>query len=151
MILLRIMKYEYALKILGILGVIATVCVGLRMYVFSPVAPACAPLNAFVCVTEPAPGASIVSPLVVRGEARGNWFFEATFPVILTDWDGKIIAEGYAQADGEWMTSEFVPFTATVNFEKPPYGERGTVILKKDNPSGLPEHDDAVEFFITFK
>lgn len=100
---------------------------------------------------EPAPDSEISSPLKISGQARGYWFFEASFPVILTDWDGLIIAEGYATAQGDWMTEDYVPFTATLEFTKPAYGERGSLILKKDNPSGLPEHDDALEIGIRFK
>src|SRR3989338_698665 len=98
----------------------------------------------------PQPGAVITSPLTVRGEARGTWFFEASFPLVLVDWDGKIIAEGYAQAQSDWMTEEFVPFEGTLTFTTPSYGERGALIAKKDNPSGLPEHDDALEIPIMF-
>ncbi|OGH94598.1 MAG: hypothetical protein A2538_00375 [Candidatus Magasanikbacteria bacterium RIFOXYD2_FULL_41_14] len=96
-------------------------------------------------------GQNITSPLTISGSARGTWFFEGSFPVILVDWDGKIIAESFATAQGEWMTEDFVPFTATIEFAIPnePYN-RGALILKKDNPSGLPEHDDAVEIWINF-
>lgn len=102
-------------------------------------------------VTYPMPGDEITSPLVIKGEARGMWFFEGDFPVVLTNWDGLIIAEGYASAEGDWMTEEYVPFTGTLNFEKPDFGEKGTLILQKDNPSDLPELDDAFEFDIIFK
>lgn len=93
---------------------------------------------------------TITSPLTISGTARGNWFFEDTFPIVLTDWDGKIIAQGYASADGEWMTTEYVPFTATLPFTTPEYGERGSLILQKNNASGLPQHDDAVEITVRF-
>lgn len=104
------------------------------------------------------PGDFITSPLVLTGEARGMWFFEATFPVALVDWDGRIIAETYAEAQSDpatgeinWMTENYVPFKATLNFEKPDYGERGAIILQRDNPSGLAEHDAALEIPIRFK
>lgn len=101
---------------------------------------------------SPQPGEVIESPLTISGQARGYWFFEASFPVILTNWDGLIIAEGFATAEGEWMTEEFVPFTAELTFEKPElYRERGALILQKDNPSGLPEHDDALEIPVSFE
>ncbi len=100
---------------------------------------------------SPRPNEIIKSPLAIKGEARGYWFFEASFPVYLTNWDGLIIAEGIAQAKEEWMTENFVPFEVTLNFIKPEYGDRGTLILKKDNPSGLPEHDDALEIPINFE
>lgn len=100
---------------------------------------------------SPDPLAVIESPAEVTGRARGTWYFEASFPVVLVDWDGLIIAEGVATADGEWMTEEFVPFRATLEFETPDYGERGTIILQKHNASGLPEHDDALEVPIRFE
>lgn len=112
--------------------------------------PSPSPYKDLIVLASPVAGEKITSPLVVTGQARGNWFFEATFPVILTDWDGKIIAEGYAEAQGEWMTTEYVPFKAELSFTKPVYGERGSLILKKANVSGLPENDDALEIMITF-
>lgn len=103
-------------------------------------------------ITSPRPNDTIESPLSITGLARGNWFFEASFPVVLTDWDGKIIAESFATAQDEWMTTEFVPFTATLQFTKPlGNNKNGTLILRKDNASGLPEHDDALEIPIVFK
>lgn len=106
-------------------------------------------------VTSPLPNSTISSPLVITGTARGYWFFEASFPVYLTDWDGKIIAEGFATAQDDWMTTEFVPFKATLTYKTSDisgqYSNRGTLILKKDNPSGLPENDDALEFQVLLK
>lgn len=101
-------------------------------------------------LASPLPQQIISSPLTITGEAKGNWYFEATFPIVLTDWDGKIIAEGYATAQGDWMTTAFVPFTATLEFETPSYGVRGSLILQKSNASGLPEHDDALEIPVRF-
>ncbi|MCR4325239.1 MAG: Gmad2 immunoglobulin-like domain-containing protein [Patescibacteria group bacterium] len=102
---------------------------------------------------SPRPNQTIESPLAISGEARGNWFFEGDFPVVLTDWDGRIIAEGIATADGEWMTTDFVPFAATLTFtvDKDVYSNRGTLILQKDNPSGLSQYDDALEIPVFFK
>ncbi len=103
-------------------------------------------------ITAPRPNQAVKSPLKITGEARGNWFFEASFPVMLTDWDGRIIAEGIATAKGEWMTTDFVPFEAMLTFivDKNVYSNKGTLILKKDNPSGLPENDDALEIPVIF-
>ena len=100
----------------------------------------------------PLPNDIISSPLTITGEARGYWYFEASFPIFLVDWDGKIIAQGIAQAKDNWMTEEFVPFEATLTFAPDPnaYSNRGALILKKDNPSGLPEHDDALEIPVLF-
>lgn len=105
-------------------------------------------------LTSPLPGAEIMSPVTITGEARGNWYFEASFPIYLTDWDGKIIAQGIATAQSEWMTTNFVPFKATLTYnlaDAGAYSNRGTLILKKDNPSGLSEHDDALEIPVLLK
>ena len=105
----------------------------------------------------PAGMAVVASPLSLKGKARGNWFFEASAPVLLVDWDGKIIAEGVINAEGELMTTEFVPFTGSLEFTSPykagdpEFMKRGSLIFKKDNPSGLPENDDAVEIPVLFE
>lgn len=106
-----------------------------------------------VRLESPRPNETISSPLIIRGEARGTWFFEASFPVTLVNWDGLIIAESFATAQSEWMTTDFVPFEAKIEFEFDPntYSNRGFLILRKDNPSGLPEHDDALEIPIYFE
>lgn len=111
-----------------------------------------------IVVDEPEPLSVITSPLTIKGKARGYWFFEASFPVVLTDWDGKIIAQWYATAQDSWMTEEFVPFESVLEFENPSFpgvdpehfSRRGYLIFQKDNPSGLPEHDDALEIPIFF-
>ena len=102
-------------------------------------------------VDYPRPNQEIESPLIIEGEARGYWFFEGDFPVVLTDWDGLIIAQAIAQAKEEWMTEDFVQFEARLEFEKPEYSNKGTLILQKDNPSGLSENDDALEIPVIFK
>ena len=86
----------------------------------------------------PLPKAILQSPLTLEGRARGPWFFEASFPVYLIDADGDTIAVIPAQAEGEWMTQAFVPFKATLTFTVPA-SQTGSLILAKDNPSGLPE------------
>jgi hypothetical protein len=107
-------------------------------------------------VTSPAAMGVVTSPLSLKGQARGNWYFEASAPVSLVNWDGLIIAEGIITADGEWMTTEFVPFTGSLEFTSPykagdpDFMKRGAIIFKKDNPSGLPENDDALEIPVLF-
>ncbi len=90
----------------------------------------------------------ISSPLVITGEAKG-WYFEASFPVTLLDGNGKIIAQGPAQAQSDWMTSEFVPFKITLTFPTPQTAT-GTLLFQNDNPSGLPEHSEEFRLPITF-
>ncbi|MBN2072319.1 MAG: Gmad2 immunoglobulin-like domain-containing protein [Actinobacteria bacterium] len=100
-------------------------------------------------VTSPEPDEMVSSPLLVKGEARGTWFFEATFPVKLIDADGNIILSHYAGAEGEWMTKDFVPFSAELIFENPPV-KTGILVLERNNPSDLPENDASITIPVKF-
>lgn len=104
--------------------------------------------HSLIKVTSPKSGDTISSPLVVTGEARGTWFFEASFPVRLLDAEGKEIAVIPAQAQGEWMTEEFMPFKAVLEFENT--SGAGTLVLHKDNPSGLPQFEDSFSIPVVF-
>lgn len=115
-----------------------------------PVQPAPAGIPNLITVDSPDPGDRITSPLTITGEARGTWYFEASFPVELRDASGAVIAQHYAEAQGEWMTENFVPFRSTLSFPAQPAGSQGTLILRKDNPSGLPENDNSVSIPIVF-
>lgn len=97
-----------------------------------------------VKVSTPLPNATVSRAFAVSGEARGNWFFEASFPIEVRDPSGTVVGHGIAQAGGEWMTTELVPFAGAVTVAD--YSGPGALVLVKDNPSGLPEHDDSVEF-----
>lgn len=88
------------------------------------------------------PGVNVLPNFTVTGQARGMWFFEASFPIEVLDKDGNQLTMVVAQADGEWMTENFVPFSANVSVGG--YSGPATLILRKDNPSGLPEHDASV-------
>lgn len=105
--------------------------------------------NSQITVTSPQPNESVASPLTITGQARGSWYFEASFPVKLVDANGNILDQQPAQAQGEWMTTEFVPFEVTLTFARPATST-GTLILEKDNPSGLPENDNRLEIPISF-
>lgn len=103
-----------------------------------------------VRVYSPVPNSAISSPLEIKGEAKGPWFFEASFPVRLLDGNGKQISSAGAEAQGEWMVEGFVPFKVTLVFDKPTT-TKGTLVFVKDNPSGLPENADEVEIPVNFK
>ena len=103
-----------------------------------------------IVVDQPKPGATISRSLTVSGQARGNWFFEASFPIEVVDPNGAILLNTYMEAQGEWMTTEFVPFSRTVTIPGT-YTGPATLILRKDNPSGLPEHDASVSMPVTIQ
>ena len=107
-------------------------------------------ISDLISVSSPAAHAHTTSPLTVAGEARGNWYFEASFPVELLNASGTVIAQAPAQAQGDWMTSNFVPFALSLPFPAQAAGSSGTLVLKKDNESGDPAKDQSVSIPITF-
>lgn len=117
--------------------------------------PQKASLKDLIVLDSPLPGAVISSPLTLTGKARESWYFEASFPVEITDWDGRIIAQGHAEAQGDWMTTEYVPFTAVLAFTVPAssasVSHTGSLILHNDNPSGDPARERALTVPIVFK
>jgi len=101
-------------------------------------------------VTAPLPGATVTSPLTVEGEARGNFYFEAVFPVELKDAQGNTLVQGQARAQSDWTTNDFVPFVATLTFPSQPKGSAGILILKNDNPSGDPSKQKELDIPVKF-
>jgi hypothetical protein len=102
-----------------------------------------------IVITTPTSGSVVASPLHIEGRARGSWYFEASFPVKLLDANGKLLASTPAQAQGEWMTNNFVPFKADLTFATP-LTENGTLVLEKDNPSGLAQNADELRIPVKF-
>jgi len=106
-----------------------------------------------VQVFSPAENQAIVSPVAILGTVTGGgWFFEATFPVKVLDGDGTVLGQGMAQAGGapgNWMSTGSVPFTAAITFKTPKLS-MGTIVLSKDNPSGLPQNAGELRIPIKF-
>ena len=100
-------------------------------------------------VANPRPNTLVASPLEITGEARGYWFFEASFPIKLLDGNGNLLGIAIAQAKSDWMTEDFVSFEATLEFQTLTT-EKGTLILEKDNPSDLPENADELRIPVLF-
>ena len=101
-------------------------------------------------VYVPASGTTLRNPLIVLGEVPGNWSFEASFPAILKDAKGSIVAQTPAQVIGAWTTSDLVPFSLKLPYVPPSSGD-GSLVLQKDNPSGLAANDDSVSIPIKFE
>lgn len=95
-------------------------------------------------------GDAIESPVEIEGEARGIWYFEGSFPIIIEDEKGNLLGQGNAYAQGEWMTEDFVPFrgVATYNLGD---NEKGFVVLRKNNPSDLEEYDESIKIPVGFR
>lgn len=107
-----------------------------------PLAPRSS-LRAFVRVSRPALDEAPRSPMTISGAAVGPWFFEGSFPVQLVLTDGRVLASHLVMAQGEWMTTDFVPFEGQIEFEVTEPTE-AVLVLMRDNPSDLAEHDASV-------
>ncbi len=94
-------------------------------------------------IKSPMPGETVGKEFKITGKARGNWYFEASFPIELTTPDGQVLGGGIGQAKGNWMTEDFVEFSGEMQTPSAFYGP-AILILKKDNPSGMPENDASV-------
>jgi len=103
-----------------------------------------------VVLDAPGPGAVASSPLWVVGRAKGSWFFEAEFPIRLFDANDTLLTWGSARANGEWTTSDYVPFALLLNFGTPKT-ETGTLVLERSNPSGLPRNAAEVRIPVRFR
>lgn len=95
-------------------------------------------------------GQEITSPLTVTGQVRGTWFFEASFPIKITDEQGNILGSSFVQAQSDWMTEDFVEFKGTITYVSKT-GGKGFLVLAKDNPSGLPEYDKELKIPVVLK
>lgn len=108
-------------------------------------------LDGHLTVLSPRSGDTVTSPLTIAGQVTGGgWFFEATFPVQILDGDGRVIGGGAAKAQAEWTSTSSVPFIAVASFAAPHYST-GTVVLWKDNPSGLLQNDASFTIPVSFK
>ena len=91
------MKKRYIIIVLVVFGVLfwaLTKAVPKSPVVGNPditLAPDPAPAEkvGVIVVTSPLPESTVAaSPIVIKGKARGNWFFEASAPVDIVNWDG---------------------------------------------------------------
>ncbi|MDP1719053.1 MAG: Gmad2 immunoglobulin-like domain-containing protein [bacterium] len=151
---LKVLYHDDMKKVYLLTAILITIAI-IVAFVFLLAPKAAAPNGTtdksnLIRVTSPTANQIVQSPLIISGTARGYWFFEASFPVKLLDGNGVPIAVVPAQAKDDWMTENFVPFSATLEFTAPTTGT-GTLILEKDNPSGLPEHADEIRVPIRFR
>jgi hypothetical protein len=109
------------------------------------------PESAIDCLKldELKPNSVVASPLTISGQAACGWYFEASFPIEIVDANGVRLTIVPAQAQTDWMTTDFVAFSTTLTFATPTT-PTGKIIFHKDNASGLPEHDARVEVPVRF-
>ena len=101
-----------------------------------------------VVIDSPRPGDVVSKEFSIAGKARGQWFFEASFPIEVLDKNGGVIGSAVANAQSEWTTTDFVPFKADIAIPDS-YSGIVTVVLKKDNPSDIPDKDASASFQVS--
>lgn len=99
-------------------------------------------------LTEPQASSTVSSPLIVKGEAPGYWFFEASLPIKILDSQGNVIATAPALAESDSLTDNFVPFKSLLEFKTT--STSGYIVINNDNPSGLPENELSVKIPVLF-
>ena len=103
-----------------------------------------------ISIDEPKANATTTSPITLSGRARGNWFFEASAPVSVIDVSGKTLGSGHITATGDWMTTDYVPFTGSLAYTAGTSTE-GYLLFMNDNPSGDPSRSVSVRVPIHLK
>lgn len=96
----------------------------------------------------PKAGSTVSSPLVVKGQAPGNWFFESSLPVKLLDNQGRTIAQAEGLSSGNSLTDQLVPFSTLLEFETT--ATSGYLIISNDNPSGISDYSKSISFPVLF-
>jgi len=102
-----------------------------------------------VLITSPRPNQKISSPITIKGKARGSWFFEASFAGQLFDESNNLIGNVTLEANGDWMTQDFVAFSGKLEFSKPTT-KKGKLYIKNANPSGDPIRDKTLIVPVNF-
>ncbi|MDD4358323.1 MAG: Gmad2 immunoglobulin-like domain-containing protein, partial [Candidatus Pacebacteria bacterium] len=106
--------------------------------------------NSSIIINTPLNEEEVISPVIISGEAKGSWFFEGTFPIKIYDENNNLLGQGIAEAKDDWMTENFIPFEAQIDFNNSGIGN-GWIVLEKDNPSGIIENTEEARINVRFK
>src|SRR3990167_5115232 len=99
----------YTLIILVVIGTLFWLAFSRSQKSEAPITPLITYTNSsdnLIKVELPFPGAVVGKEFSVIGEARGTWFFEASFPIEVVDKAGKILDTAVAQAGPDPITGE---------------------------------------------
>jgi hypothetical protein len=108
------------------------------------------PVVGDVVVFTPTENQIITSPLQVTGKARGTWFFEANIIIRIKDANGNTLALKGMNATEDWMTTNYVNFTGSIEFSKPSTAT-GFLVIESDNPSGDPQQQKKFDLPLRFE
>ncbi len=98
----------------------------------------------------PTLNATVSHEITVSGKASGNWFFECSFPIELQDKKGDVLVSTPGTTKEDCLTANLIPFSAKINVPETFIGD-AVLVLRRDNPSGLPQYDASISFPIIIK
>lgn len=101
-------------------------------------------------IDSPKIASPVTSPLTISGTAPGNWMTEGQMHIELTNTNGNLIAETTATSSQSWMTTEPIPFSATLNFTSPS-SNLGILYFHQGNPSGIPSNTTVFTWPVSFR
>lgn len=101
-------------------------------------------------VDIPTLNATVSHEITVSGKASGNWFFECSFPIELQDKKGDVLVSTPGTTKEDCLTANLIPFSAKINVPETFIGD-AVLVLRRDNPSGLPQYDASISFPIIIK
>ncbi len=96
------------------------------------------------------PGSIVKGKVTVTGSIKGAYFFEANAIIQLLDANKVVLKSGNITAIGDWMTSDPVAFSGTIDATGIPAGA-GYLRIKNDNPSDLPQNDKYIDIPIFYQ
>lgn len=80
------------------------------------------------------PGKKVGGSMEVMGVVKGGYFFEANILVNILDINKNILKNGYGTATTDWMTTDPVSFTASIDFTGLNQGP-AFIEIQNDDPS----------------
>lgn len=92
----------------------------------------------------------IASPSTLSGKIDRSWVFEGSFPVSLYDDNNKLLFQGTGLAPN-WTvgTDKYTDFKIDLKFTSAT--DSGYLLVKNDNPSGLPENTKSIKIPVSLK
>ena len=99
----------------------------------------------------PLPVSNVVlsSSTSISGKIDRSWVFEGSFPFEIIDSQGKIILEGIGSSP-DWSDGDSFYVDFVINFKLTSKVNNGFLIVRNDNPSGLPQNNKSYKTPLTF-
>lgn len=100
-------------------------------------------------IVTPLANSKITSPVTISGTIPKSWTFEANFVIEIQDKNRNVIAASPSQVLFNNETDLIGKFSTLVNFDTTAI--EGYIVIKSDNPSGLPELQKTFEIPVKFQ